>query len=292
MARSGCFSRRLGVAVRELKGAWYGRHMAASERAIVDRLPIVDVVLEIRDARLSIVLRDKIRELKSGQDSYTATVMLVGIPNVGKSAIANSLHEIGRIHAEEKGRHRHAVVSTFPGETKDITAYKMQSHPSIYVLDTPGVLSPIVATDDYASKLALTGAIKDSTLQDGGLVEFFLFVLNFSGKYNSWEDSDDRAELVSQKKIRKHHSDHTNDVIVKDVRRTLAKIRHSFNGDLEKEDEHGKLIESQLVALQKPFGLHCGSVGDRNRAIASKLLDLYWTGRLGHYTLDTFSNDL
>lgn len=111
----------------------------------------------------------------------------------------------------------------------------MQSHPSIYVLDTPGVLSPIVATDDYASKLALTGkksmsfhfvliylscfcnahlpitegAIKDSTLQDGGLVEFFLSVLNFSGKYNSWKDSDDIAELVSQKKSRKHHSDHT-----------------------------------------------------------------------------------
>lgn len=79
---------------------------------------------------------------------------------------------------------------------------------------------------------------------------------------------------------------------MKDVRRTLAKKRHSFNGDLEKEDELQELIESQLVALQKPFGLHCGSVGDRNRAIASKLLDLYWTGRLGHYTLDTFSNDL
>jgi hypothetical protein len=40
--------------VRELGGAWYGRHMAAAERAIVDRLTIVDVVLEIRDARVGI----------------------------------------------------------------------------------------------------------------------------------------------------------------------------------------------------------------------------------------------
>jgi mitochondrial GTPase 1 len=79
---------------------------------------------------------------------------------------------------------------------------------------------------------------------------------------------------------------------VKDVRRTIAKTRCSFNGDLKKEDELKRLVESQLAALQGSFMLHCGLVGDRNRVVVSKLLDLYWTGRLGHYTLDTFSNDL
>nr|ACN26801.1 unknown [Zea mays] len=44
-------SRRLGAAVRGLSGAWYGRHMASAERAIRARLPLVDLVLEVRDAR-------------------------------------------------------------------------------------------------------------------------------------------------------------------------------------------------------------------------------------------------
>jgi ribosome biogenesis GTPase A len=35
--------------------------------------------------------------------------------------------------------------------------YKVASHPNIYVLDTPGVLSPRFANDDTGPRLALTG---------------------------------------------------------------------------------------------------------------------------------------
>jgi len=34
---------------------------------------------------------------------------------------------------------------------------QIASHPNTYILDTPGVLFPEVADDDYGSKLALTG---------------------------------------------------------------------------------------------------------------------------------------
>ncbi|XP_025791955.1 uncharacterized protein LOC112873152 [Panicum hallii] len=79
-------SRRLAAAVRELSGAWYGRHMAAAERAIRARLPLLLSVVRLR-----------IGEIKHGESDCTGTVLLVGIPNVGKSTIVNAMHQIGRI---------------------------------------------------------------------------------------------------------------------------------------------------------------------------------------------------
>lgn len=35
-------------------GGWYSPHMAAASRAIAERIPLVDLVLEIRDARVLI----------------------------------------------------------------------------------------------------------------------------------------------------------------------------------------------------------------------------------------------
>lgn len=45
-------------------------------------------------------LQARVRDLHNiDHSSYTATILLLGIPNVGKSALANSLHRIGRISA-------------------------------------------------------------------------------------------------------------------------------------------------------------------------------------------------
>jgi len=48
-------------------------------------------------------LQARIRDLKkydlSDESKHTITIMLLGIPNVGKSALANALHQIGRISA-------------------------------------------------------------------------------------------------------------------------------------------------------------------------------------------------
>nr|DAD47528.1 TPA_asm: hypothetical protein HUJ06_017465 [Nelumbo nucifera] len=215
-------ARRLGASVKDAgakKGSgWYSSHMAAASRAILERIPLVDFTLEIRDARIPISsayedLRDfppssrriivlnktdladrrqtkewlryfeeqscvcyginshnkdnikeflnfiqaRVRELKKDdQLKYTTTIMLVGIPNVGKSSLANSLHQIGRISAAEKGKLKHTIVSPLPGETKDISSLKIGSHPNIYVLDTPGVLHPSILDVEMGSKLVLT----------------------------------------------------------------------------------------------------------------------------------------
>ncbi|XP_020084238.1 DAR GTPase 2, mitochondrial isoform X2 [Ananas comosus] len=334
-AASSSFSRRLGAAVRELgmKGAaegWYGAHMAAAERAILERAPLVDLVLEVRDARIPATsafeslgrwsgsnkhmialnkvdladasstellstVRSRIKELNGGESSYTATVMLVGIPNVGKSAIANSMHQIGRIGAMEKGKLKHAMVSPLPGETRDISSYKIASHPNIYVLDTPGILSPKIANDDFGSKLALTGAIKDSLLGEYKLSQYFLSLLNSSEEHKHWGNlkysTDEKIPLGTkdeQRRRRRYPSDHTQDFIVKDVRRTLFMTISSFKGSLEKGKEMEKLVESQFMALHEAFRVSYESTEDRNKAVGAKLLNLYRTGRVGRYTLDAF----
>uniref|UniRef100_A0A0E0BE21 G domain-containing protein n=1 Tax=Oryza glumipatula TaxID=40148 RepID=A0A0E0BE21_9ORYZ len=357
-AATEAFSRRLSDAVRGLSGAWYGRHMAAADRAIRSRLPLVDLVLEVRDARVPaasafaplrrrspepdrrrlVVLnkadladpsqtekwmaymkqtscscvalnshsregikellnavRAKIREIKLGESDCTGTVLLVGIPNVGKSAIVNAMHRIGRIGAAEKGKLKHAIVSSHPGETKDISGYKVASHPNIYVLDTPGVLSPVFFNDESGPLLALTGAIKDSMMQEFEIAQFLLAILNSRETYKKWENMNQAGDMSSfshamssssHHNKRQYASDHTQDFVVKAVRQVLFDSISSFKGYLENENELKSLIECQFIALQEAFRVSADLSEDVRKLVAMKLLNLYRTGRLGRYTLD------
>ncbi|CAA7403867.1 unnamed protein product [Spirodela intermedia] len=328
-------------------GGWFTPHSAAAARAILERVPLVDLTLEVRDARIPLssafqpltqdsfsrrriillnkldladhaqterwidsfkekncicfgvnshnkgsirelinFVRARIKELKAGDSGHTATVMLVGIPNVGKSAIANAMHQIGRISAEEKGKLRHAIVSSTPGDTKDIRSYKIASHPNIYVLDTPGILFPEIADAHAASNLALTGAIKDSLVGECALAQYFLSVLNSNEEYKKWESLSGHAKENSAQKRGQYPSDHTQDFVVWDVRRTLFETISSFGRRcLEEEVEMGRLIELQFAALHEDFRIPADDT-DGYRTVALKLLNLFRTGRLGRYTLD------
>ncbi|KAL6905373.1 hypothetical protein ACP4OV_002974 [Aristida adscensionis] len=359
MAAAEALSRRLGAAVRGLSGAWYGRHMAAADRAIRSRLPLVDLVLEVRDARvpaasafaplsrlrplqpdghrvvalskadlanpsetekwvacikqrscpcvpvnshnresikeLLSVVQSKIKEIKFGERDCTGTVLAVGIPNVGKSAIVNAMHQLGRIGAAEKGKLKHAVVSSHPGETRDIIGYKVANHPNIYVLDTPGVLSPQFANDSFGPRLALTGAIKDSLLAECDIAQFLLGTVSSREEYRKWENLNQMGDTFSfgntvtsksHNNRRQHVSDHTQDFIVEAVRQVLFDTISSFKGDLGKEDEFRRLIDCQFASLHKAFKVSTEPSEDMRKHIAVKLLNLYQTGRLGCYTLD------
>ena len=82
------------------------------------------------------------------------------------------------------------------------------------------------------------------------------------------------------------------DFVVHDARRTLFETISSFHGDLEKEKDLSRLIETQFTALQEAFRVASESGEDAEHKVAAKLLTLYRTGRLGHYTLDSLPRNI
>ena len=197
---------------------WYPGHMATTKRQIQEDLKLIDVVVEILDARIPISSRNPdIEELIKNKDRlivlnkydladekqnqkwiqyfknnglqavlvnsntgeginqavkkieeiYEATqekfenkgrvgkairVMILGIPNVGKSSFINRLT-----------KKNSTVVGNKPGVTRQKQWIRINGN--IELLDTPGVLWPKFESEEVALNLAYTGTIKDDILQ-------------------------------------------------------------------------------------------------------------------------------
>ena len=79
-------------------------------------------------------------------------VMIVGIPNVGKSSFINRI-----------AKKTSAEVGNKPGVTKQKQWIRINE--KIELLDTPGVLWPKFENEKVAMNLAITGTIKDDILE-------------------------------------------------------------------------------------------------------------------------------
>ena len=197
---------------------WYPGHMAKTKRQIVEDLKLIDVVVEILDARIpvssqnpdiqeyiknkpTVILLNKsdlsnseenkkwvtkiqkegksavlvncnsgdgiknaIAEIKKvynnvkeqyenkGRVGKAIRVMVLGIPNVGKSSFIN--------RASKKVA---AQVGNKPGVTRQKQWIRLED--GIELLDTPGVLWPKLGDEKVALNLAYTGTIKDDVLE-------------------------------------------------------------------------------------------------------------------------------
>lgn len=76
------------------------------------------------------------------------------------------------------------------------------------------------------------------------------------------------------------------DFIVYDVRRVLYETISVFNGNLEDDISMGELVETQFAALRTVLRVTEEASEFADLRVASKILNLYRTGRLGHYTLE------
>ncbi|OQR87216.1 GTPase [Achlya hypogyna] len=114
------------------------------------------------------------------QQTAGTVVMVVGVPNVGKSSLINSFRSISSSLKLAKGKKK-ATVGATPGVTVRTDIFKVNESPAIYVMDTPGVMLPNIPSPDVGLKLALTGAIKDEVVGTELIADYMLFTLNRMG---------------------------------------------------------------------------------------------------------------
>ncbi|NXI18056.1 MTG1 GTPase, partial [Irena cyanogastra] len=106
-------------------------------------------------------------------ESCEHNILVIGVPNVGKSSLINSLR---RLHLK-KGRA--TAVGGEPGITKAVMSrIQVCEKPLMYLVDTPGVLPPRLKDVETGMKLALCGAIHDHLVGEDVMADYLLYILN------------------------------------------------------------------------------------------------------------------
>ena len=107
------------------------------------------------------VLSDKIEKWEAkGMRNRSIHIMVVGIPNVGKSSFINKMAKKDRARVEDR-----------PGVTRGNQWFSIGQ--GMELLDTPGVLWPKFDDPEVGEKLAFTGAVKGQVM-DTELLAFRL----------------------------------------------------------------------------------------------------------------------
>ncbi len=127
-----------------------------------------------------------------GQVGRTVRVMVLGIPNVGKSTFINKVAHRKTARAEDR-----------PGVTRSKQWVPVDS--TLELLDTPGILWPKFDDPEVGKRLAFTGAVKDDVLD---IEELACYLMEYLGRHYAdvlterykitVEDSDSGYDLLEK----------------------------------------------------------------------------------------------
>ena len=101
------------------------------------------------------------RRIQKGLKERIARVLIVGVPNVGKSTLINRL-----------AKRKSAGVGDIPGFTKSLSWIRVNNE--IELLDTPGILWPKIENQEVAKTLASFSAIREDILNKDEICFFII----------------------------------------------------------------------------------------------------------------------
>jgi ribosome biogenesis GTPase A len=111
------------------------------------------------------ILAEKLQRLsEKGQGGKAVRIMILGVPNVGKSTFINRIAGRAVLKAEDR-----------PGVTRSRQWVRLES--GVDMLDTPGMLWPKFDDPRVGVNLAVTGSVKDEILDVEELAAAFLETL-------------------------------------------------------------------------------------------------------------------
>ena len=286
---------------------WFPGHMAKTRKQITEDVKLVDVVIEILDARIPIssqnpeiknitqnkkkvvvlnkcdlsdenenrkwmehfikegnkvvlvdsntgkgvnevikqvqvVMNEEMKRLaEKGRIGRKIRVMIVGIPNVGKSSFINRIAKKNSVEVGNK-----------PGVTKQKQWIRIND--DVELMDTPGVLWPKFESEEVALNLAFTGTIKDEILEITEIAYCLTRCLLANYKNNLIE----RYSLNEQ----------------------------NVNNILQQEQEENENIYEimQLIGKRRGAIISSGNIDDEKTS--KIILDDFRSGKLGKITLE------
>ncbi len=140
---------------------WIAYFRSIGVSAIASNLKQAKALPLIEKASSPLLEKKREKEKKLGMKPQPVRLLIVGVPNVGKSTLINNL--AGKSVA---------IAGNRPGVTRAEQWIKLKN--GFILLDTPGILPSAYLTRDEAIRLALTGSIKEEVLPIDDLASILL----------------------------------------------------------------------------------------------------------------------